>query len=80
MFIVNEKSINEVAAEFRQRVEELFENTDGIRDMTTESLARWVSEEFTKYLIELEEEEEDDPCNEWGGEEYEAGPPIFFED
>lgn len=52
-----EGSINELADEFRYRVQELFENTDGVRDMTTESLARWVSEEFSKFLVEYDETE-----------------------
>lgn len=49
-------NINELTAEFRARVEDLLENTDGVKDMTTESLARWVSEEFSKMLVEREEE------------------------
>lgn len=50
-----EGSINELTDEFRDRVQDLFENTDGVRDMTTESLARWVSEEFSKFLVEKDE-------------------------
>lgn len=50
-------NINELTAEFRTRTEEFLETVD-LRDheATNESLARWLSEEFSKLLVEREEE------------------------
>ena len=58
MFI--NESLNELKSQFQQRVEDLLENTEGIQDTTPETLARWITDEFGKFLVELDET--DSPC------------------
>lgn len=57
-----ERSVNELADEFRERVEILLEEVLPGTNPSSETLARWISEEFGKLLVE--EGESDDALEE----------------
>ena len=55
-------NINQFKALLRDELFEFFENNEGIQHLTTETLARWVSDEVGKVILDnLAEDDNDEP-------------------
>ena len=53
-------NINQFKATLQQELFEFFENNEGLQHLTTETLARWVTDEVGKVILDNQAETEDD--------------------